>query len=89
MQRRTFLAVATALGGVSVGGVGSSIAEDDGESHLKMRFYSPASQLAADGTALTDESIVGVWTEESAYNFDSSRGGFAHIRGHPDPVDLR
>ncbi|MCH7660557.1 MAG: nuclease, partial [Euryarchaeota archaeon] len=74
MQRRTFLTAATALGGVALGGVGSSAAVEGTESPRVMRFYSPASQIASDGTTLTDESIVRVWAEESAYNFDSSRG---------------
>lgn len=86
MQRRTFLTAATALGGVSLGGVGSSAAVEGTESPRVMRFYSPASQIVSDGTTLTDESIVRVWAEESAYNFDSSRG--ESLIYEEDPIPL-
>jgi hypothetical protein len=86
MQRRTFLAAGTLLGGISLGGVGSSAPASSAEHHPTMRFYSPASQLASDGTPLTDELVVKVWAEKSAYNFDSSRGSSVRYEGESIPL---
>ncbi len=70
MDRRTFLATTgVALGATS--GVASAAPFAD---RPPLRLYSPASQLAADGTPLADDSIVAAWAEPTAYNVDASRG---------------
>lgn len=86
MQRRSFLTAATALGGLSLGGVGSAAPTRRAENRPAMRFYSPASQLASDESPLTDESVVRVWAEPSAYNFDSSRGESLIYEDDPIPL---
>ncbi|MDL5361828.1 DUF4350 domain-containing protein [Halalkalicoccus sp. NIPERK01] len=67
MDRRTFLATA----GVALAGTGAATAAP---ARPPLRLYSPASQLAADGTPLTDDSIVAAWAGPTAYNRDASRG---------------
>lgn len=70
MDRRTFLATAGAglglVAGVASGAPSPALPE--------LRLYSPASQLAADGSPLTDDSVVAMWAEPTAYNVGASRG---------------
>lgn len=39
----------------------------------ELRLYSPASQLDAGGAPLTDDSVVALWAEPTAYNVDVGR----------------
>lgn len=73
MQRRRFLSVAaTTVGGLGLSsGTAPSRAAPDPR---PMRFYSAASQLAADYTPLSDSSIPVVWAEPTATNVGSPRG---------------
>lgn len=77
MQRRHFLSVAaTTVGTLGLGSeteVGTALAADAASSR-PMRFYSAASQLAADYTPLTDPSVPVVWSEPTASNVASPRG---------------
>ncbi|ADJ16104.1 DUF4350 domain-containing protein [Halalkalicoccus jeotgali] len=67
MNRRTFLATA----GVALSGPG--IASAAPPTRPPIRLYSPASQLAADGSPLTDDSVVAAWAEPTAYNRTAGR----------------
>lgn len=81
MNRRTFLAT------VGVGfGITSGVATAAPPARPPLWLYSPASQLAADGGRLTDDSTVAAWAEPTAYNFDASRS--RSIRYDDDPVPL-
>lgn len=78
MHRRTFIATAGVTLGITAG---VSAAVPTVESRPPLRFYSPASQLAANGTPLTDDSIVAVRAEPTAYNRDSSRSETVSYEG--------
>lgn len=69
MDRRTFLATAGVGLGLAPGTVGG--APSFGRPPL--RLYSPASQLAPDGSSLTDKAVVAAWAEPTAYNFAAAR----------------
>lgn len=74
MQRRRFLSVAaTTVGGLGLGSA-SVLASDAASSSRPMRFYSAASQLAADYAPLSDPSIPVAWAEPTASNVRSLRG---------------
>ncbi|NHN49956.1 hypothetical protein G9464_20515 [Halostella sp. JP-L12] len=51
-----------------------------------MSFYSTASLLAPDETPLTDDEVVAVWAESSAYNVDEDGNGDAV--DYPDDVAI-
>jgi hypothetical protein len=70
MDRRTFLATAGVAFGLSTGVTSGAFPDD----RPPLRLYSPASQLAADGTPLADESVVAAWAEPTASNRAASRG---------------
>lgn len=84
MDRRTFLATTGVALGLS-SGVTSAAAPAD---HPPLRLYSPASQLAADGTPLADESIVAAWAEPTAYNVDAGRGDRVRYDGRIPLVSI-
>lgn len=74
MQRRTFLATATAAAGgiASYGAAGPAAASPP----RPVRFYSSASQVAADGTPLADAdpSVIAARAEPTAFALDPARG---------------
>ncbi|MFC7221712.1 DUF4350 domain-containing protein [Halalkalicoccus sp. GCM10025322] len=83
MQRRRFLSVAaTTAGGLGFGSA-TTVATDAAPPSRPMRFYSAASQLAADYTPLSDPTIPVVWAESTASNAGSSRGV-----GYDGPIPL-
>lgn len=74
MQRRRFLSVAaTTAGGLGFGSA-TTVAANTAPASRPMRFYSAASQLAADYTPLSDPAIPIVWAEPTASNAGSQRG---------------
>lgn len=82
MDRRTFIATAGATLGITSG----AIAADASEDRPPLWLYSPASQLAADGTPLSDDKIGAVRAEPTAYNRDASRN--EPVRDEDDPIPL-
>lgn len=76
--RRGFLGIlSTALGSFAVSKSALSQEELSTETELDaLSFYSSASQIAPDGESeLTDEDIVVVWAEPTAYNFETTNDG--------------
>lgn len=69
MHRRRFLTTAAAVGGSALQAAAGETAAEP--TPRPIRFYSPASQRAADGTPLSDPSVVAARAEPTAYNFDS------------------
>lgn len=71
MHRRRFLTTAAAVSGSALqAAVGKTAAKP---SRRPIRFYSPASQRAPDGTPLDDPSVVAVRAEPTAENDESAR----------------
>lgn len=82
MRRRTFLsATATALGasvtGATLSGVGVRQALAAPDTIQPLMFDSTASLLDASGNPLTDDALVAVWAEGTAYNADEDGDGDA------------
>lgn len=85
MHRRTFLVTA----GATLGATTGVVAAESGSPSTAtppLRFYSPASQLDADGDPLTDDSVVAVRAEPTAYNVDSTRGDAVAYGDDPIPL---
>lgn len=87
MQRRTLLTTAaTVAGGLGLGVTAGARETDARSSPRPMRFYSPASQLDANGEPLLDDAIVAVWAEPTAYNVGSTRGNAVDYGDDPIPL---
>ena len=87
MRRRTFLsAFGTTAAGLAVGLPTASAARTDRIRPLV--FDSTASMLAVDATPLTDDSLVAVWAEPTAYNGDEDGNddAVAYPDGAPIPL---
>ena len=92
MQRRTFLTVGGTLGTAALGvattsnGIQRALAAPD--SFPSLMFDSTASLLDADGQPLTDDSLVAVWAEDTAYNVDEDGDGNAVPYPEDIPIPL-
>ena len=53
-----------------------------------LEFPSTASQVSSDGDALTDESVIAVWAEETAENVDDDGDEASHIYGDDEDIPL-
>jgi endonuclease YncB( thermonuclease family) len=92
VQRRTFLTVGGTLGAVALGigttsnGIQRARAAPD--SFPSVTFDSTASLLDADGQPLTDDSLIAVWAEDTAYNVDEDGDGNAVSYPDDTPIPL-
>ena len=90
MRRRNFIAaLATTAVGASAGtrrGTAAARSLAQASTIDALSFYSTASLLAADETPLSDDEVIAVWAESSAYTVDEDGNGDAV--DYPDDVAI-
>lgn len=77
MRRRTFLTTGVALGAATLGPTTVQRVLGASDRIQQLVFDSTASLLDADQQPLTDDSLVAVWTEQTAFNVDEDGDGNA------------
>jgi endonuclease YncB( thermonuclease family) len=90
MHRRTFLTALGATGATAVADIRPTSAQSVAASETirPLVFDSTASLLNATGTPLTDDSLVAVWAESTAYNSDEDRNSDAVPYPDGTPIPL-
>ncbi|WP_458205713.1 DUF4350 domain-containing protein [Haladaptatus sp. NG-SE-30] len=91
MQRRNFLKTlaVSSVGSLAIGGASNVAAASCGTNTIpSLEFYSSSSLLDANFGALTDDSLVSVWAEETATNNDADGNGDAYLYGDATPIPL-